>query len=521
MKGEYMPSTTIHNKADGKKYLYSVVSYWDKEKKQARNRQVCLGRIDETTGEVIPSARTERVAKRAAVAPEVTANATVVGPAMLLDAAVAETNLGNILARSIPEYHSEILSLAYFLVQRGLPLSRCESWSTHSKHPFGKPFSSQRISEILQGITEGQRQSFFKSWMKSLAEKECLFYDITSISSYSASNEYVRFGHNRDNENLPQINLALLFGQESGLPAYYRRIPGSISDVATLKTTVSSLDFLGQTRLMFVMDRGFYSKANVDALLDARYHFILAVPRRKWIEEIYDRERDDIMTYPNRCTMSNGEVLYAKGLLHKWGDRRCYVYIYYNHIHAAEDVYEFEAKLTAWRQELLSGDRVKENEWAYAKFFTVKETPKRGRKVVEIAEAVDSARKKYVGFSCLLSTKKMNPADALEEYRRKEAVENSYDDLKNALDMRRLRIHSSAAMDSRLFIQFIALILFSWARSKAKVHKATKYMTVREIMEAMESVTLIEYSGRYGNLITESGPLQRDIMEAYGLNAKS
>ena len=90
-------------------------------------------------------------------------------------------------------------------------------------------------------IGESERVSFFKTWMKTLSSKENIFYYITSISSYSEMNEFVRWGYNRDNEKLPQINLAMLFGQDSGLPIYYRRLPGSISDVSTLKTTVASL----------------------------------------------------------------------------------------------------------------------------------------------------------------------------------------------------------------------------------------------------------------------------------------
>jgi hypothetical protein len=42
------------------KYVYSVESYWDKEKKASRNRQVCLGRLDEKTGEIIQSQRKTR-----------------------------------------------------------------------------------------------------------------------------------------------------------------------------------------------------------------------------------------------------------------------------------------------------------------------------------------------------------------------------------------------------------------------------------------------------------------------------
>jgi hypothetical protein len=63
--------------------------------------------------------------------------------------------------------------------------------------------------------------SYFTAWLMS-------------ISSYAEGNEYARWGYNRDLEPLPQINLAMVFGQNSGSPGYYRRLPGAISDVATL-----------------------------------------------------------------------------------------------------------------------------------------------------------------------------------------------------------------------------------------------------------------------------------------------
>ncbi|MFA6477660.1 MAG: hypothetical protein WCV67_05055, partial [Victivallaceae bacterium] len=44
-------------------------------------------------------------------------------------------------------------------------------------------------------------------------------------------------------------------------------------------------------------------------------------------------------------------------------------------------------------------------------------------------------------------------------------VENSFDGLKNQLDMKRLRIHTSAAMDARMFLQFLALIYICQIRN--------------------------------------------------------
>jgi transposase len=89
------------------------------------------------------------------------------------------------------------------------------------KHPYENPLQSQRVSELLQQITENECQHFLSLWLKRLSDSELLCYDITSVSSYAAANEYIRWGHNRDKEKLPQINLAMLFGQQSGMPAYY------------------------------------------------------------------------------------------------------------------------------------------------------------------------------------------------------------------------------------------------------------------------------------------------------------
>ncbi|MBN2858687.1 MAG: transposase [Sphaerochaetaceae bacterium] len=49
-------------------------------------------------------------------------------------------------------------------------------------------------------------------------------------------------------------------------------------------------------------------------------------------------------------------------------------------------------------------------------------------------------------------------------YRERNGIEQLFDDLKNALDCQRLRVHSSSAMQGRLFLQFIALTLLTSIR---------------------------------------------------------
>lgn len=45
----------ILNKQSGVTYVYESESYWDKEKKQPRSRRKLIGKIDEETGEIIPT----------------------------------------------------------------------------------------------------------------------------------------------------------------------------------------------------------------------------------------------------------------------------------------------------------------------------------------------------------------------------------------------------------------------------------------------------------------------------------
>jgi len=512
--------TRHHNKKTGVTYVYSVTSYWDKEKKAPRNRQICIGKLDKATGEVIPTARKRKIVERAVVAPGVTASVRIAGPFMLLEKLSEEIGLKALVRRCFPEHHEMIMSLVHFIVHKGLPLSRSKSWSLGHLHPLGGAIVSQRISELLAKLTETDRQRFLSPWLAKMTEDDYLCYDITSISSYSRGNEYIKFGYNRDGESLPQINLAMLFGQKSRLPAYYRRMQGNISDVATLKTTVKALDFLGASPVHLVLDRGFYSESNITHLLDKRYHFTIAVPSgRKWVQEAIDLHYESISSPHNYHQLDDSEALHVVTDLCVWGEnrRRVYLHTYYNAYHAAEEFDRFTRELLTYKEEVESNQRNKDHEENYARFLHIRTTPKRGMRVTFNDLEIHKHRKRYAGFFCVLSSKVKDPMDALRIYREKDTVENTFDDLKNALDMKRLRIHSAAAMDSRLFLQFLALILICRIRKTTREDKILRNLTVREVMEEMETLSKITYSNRYGQLYTETSPLQRAIMTAFKL----
>ena len=516
-----MASITYHrDKKSGRTYVYRVESYWDKEKKAPRNKQICLGRLDQETGNVIPSKRQHKVAERAVATPSITVTSRVAGSYLLLEKLTSSIKMENLLEKCFPDDYKLILSLVHYIVHRGGALSRAHTWSTGCLHPFGDVIPSQRVSELLSRLTEDSRQRFLSLWLSQVQENDWLCYDITSVSSYARNNEYTHYGYNRDGESLEQINIALLFGQKNRLPAHYRRLPGNISDVSTLKTTAKSLDYLGVGKLHFVLDRGFYSLANIDELFRRHHKFTIAIPAgRKWIEKLLDSEYDNITSPSNYIITGQDEALYAVTKFYKWGknNHRSRLHIYYNAERAAEEYDRFTRKLVTCKKELLSGNIVECHEELYEKYLIVKETPKRGKKVEFNDIEIQRGRKKYSGFFCIMSNEIRDSAEALSVYRNKDAVENCFDDLKNHMDMKRIRVHSANSMDSRIFIQFIALIYYSMIRIKIQNDEKLQFLTVRDVMEEMETLVKIKYSNRYGEVYTETTPKQKRIMKVFGI----
>jgi hypothetical protein len=50
-----MPIIKHKDKRTGTTYVYESKSYWDKEKKQPRSKRTLIGKINEETGEIVPT----------------------------------------------------------------------------------------------------------------------------------------------------------------------------------------------------------------------------------------------------------------------------------------------------------------------------------------------------------------------------------------------------------------------------------------------------------------------------------
>lgn len=495
------------DKRSGLTYAYESVSTWDKEKKQSRAKRTLIGRLDPKTGTIVPTdQRMKKALEREALVPSNTR--CFCGASRLLDGIGQMTGVTDDLKLCFPDRYEKILSLAYYLIlEDASSLTRFSKWASIHEHPYGRDISSQRGSELFASITEEERARFFSLQGKRRVEREYWAYDITSISSYSECLKQVRYGVNKEQDHLPQMNFALVFGEESGLPFYYRKLPGNITDVKTVKNLLEDFDSLGLSKAKLVMDRGFYSEENINHLYRERLKFLMGAKLLlKYVQTALDEERENLTSWERYNEQYD---LYACTKPVKWdyeqtrpnkGDtlkekRRMYLHLYRNSARGAEDERRSNALLAQLREELQNNKRVPEHEKLYVKYFEIKETPARGIRVFPKQGAIDAARKNF-GFFALISNESRDAISALEIYRNKDLCEKAFGNLKERLNMRRMLVSSELSLEGKLFVEFVALIFLSYIKKKMQELELFKDYTMQELFDELDIIECYKETGK-------------------------
>jgi transposase len=499
------------DKRTGITYAYQSLSHWDKEKKQSRAKRTLIGRVDPVSGEIVPTRKKAAAdiidSKKRGPVPTAHVSRRFYGATYLFDAIGNKTGITDDLIKCFPHTYKQILSIAYYLIlEDKSPLSRFSRWAALHKHPYAQDIPSQRSSELFASITEEERYNFFRLQGKRRAEKEYWAYDTTSISSYSQCLKQVRYGVNKEDDRLPQINLALLFGEQSNLPFYYRKLSGNITDVKTIKNLIADMDFLGYKKIKLVMDRGFYSEDNMNALFQNHLKFLIATKLSlKFVKTELNQVRDTLRSWTNysqkyelyACTQkidwSYSQSRPYKGDTLK-GERRMYLHLYFNSDKAMEDEKELNSRLSTLQAEIESGKRSPENEKLYTKYFDINTTPVRGTKAMAKQKAMDEAKLNY-GYFALISNEIKDPIEALEIYRNKDLVEKAFGNLKERLNLRRLSVSSDASLNGKLFVEFIALIYLSYLKKHMQDQDLFKKYTMQGLLDELDIIECFEQPG--------------------------
>lgn len=500
-----------YQKVNGITYVYEGVSEWDKEKKRSVQKRKYIGKSDEDTGELIPN--------RSYIASETIVVKTYnYGNFCLLDNIVTETGLKRVVKKVFPNKWEQILTCAIYSVCTGNPMYLCGQWSDQTINYCNKALTSQRISELFKSIKPDDKMRFFHEWAEYRKEHEYLAYDITSISSYSNIIDIVEYGYNRDKEKLPQINMGMLFGETSLLPIFYKVYPGSISDSTTIENLLKEAEFLKMNKVRFVTDKGMYSENNITSLLNKFHKFTMAVPFRvNLAKNLVDEFREQLGSVKNSILV-NDDLIGAVTIKKKWlkTQRNMYYHVYFDEEKYTKDKNKFMKKILRSEEELKSDERVESHEKDYAAYFTVKKVNQTTIRITRKEDEINQVSA-YKGYVVIMSNDIKDAKEALAVYRTKDVVEKAFDNIKNQMDLKRLRIQSEQAMNGKIFINFIALVLLSAIHKVMQENDLYKTYTITELLMELQKINKMQLSDNK-TLITEISKKQRMIFETFNIN---
>lgn len=504
-------------KINGKTYVYQAVATWDKDKKHSKQKRIYIGHKDDM-GNFIPNKNYHELC---ATKPEAKNNGELpsiimtkdYGDVYLLRSIAEETGLLSVLDSTFPKCHNEILACAMHLVVNNCALHLCKQWAESVWSFEEAKLSSQRISEMLRSLDDNSQMNFYRKWASLRQEREYLAFDITSVSSYSELIEQVEYGYNRDKEDLPQINLAMLFGEDTKLPVFCRTYPGSIRDVSTLTNMVKFIDTIKMERMHLVMDKGFYSEKGVASLLEKRTKFSMGIPfTTSLAKDAVNAVRQNINNPVNAIAVGN-DIVYASTSVVSLHSRRAYLHVFFDEKQHIGKRTDFIQKLIHTEEGLHNGS-VKKDHPLVKKYLKLRNS-KNGLHISRDTIAIENYLS-TTGFFVILSNDSKDPAYVIGVYRSKDVVEKSFENLKNDLDLDRLHVHSDKAMQGRIFIGFIALILTSYIRNVMQQHSLYKTFTFSSLLAELKKLKIVLFSGNT-SLITEYTKKQKAIFRAFQL----
>jgi transposase len=344
------------------------------------------------------------------------------------------------------------------------------------------------------------------------------------------------------------------------MPLFAWPLDGSISDIRTLQNTLQFLDQLNYKPDCLMMDRGFASMENISFLLGRGYTFLQALRvNAGWIREIIDagrqtRLRPDSMikvgdrtyycsttmckwvtlkksnkrgtdsaqeTLVYQCKEPKGEKYAAKEGEEILSQHPCKVHVLFCQDLVGSQWDKFMEMLNKEYEQLIADEKAAPTN-ELKKYFIIVERKKwaRRRSVDFNIEQITQHRNNYAGHICFITNDKTidSSADALLEYSTRDYIEKDFDEMKNDLDMRRVRVHTDDRMKARLLIQFLAEIYLREIRVRLRDSEECQRMTRKQISSHIKSIYKIKFTGKYKDVRPELSKSQRLILGALGFS---
>ena len=393
--------------------------------------------------------------------------------------------------------------------------------------PQNKIYSDSTISRFIREIDDNDRGDFLNSWNATHDKNEKIYvsYDSTNKNCKAGDIEMAEYGHPKNDVGAPIINYSIAYDMTNEKPLLYESYPGSIVDVSQLKYMLEKIRGYGYKKIGFILDRGYFSKANIQFMDSCNYDFVMMVKGRASFVHGLIMEHMGEFESKRACSIKAYRTygITVKAKLYADDDTDRYFHIYYKAKKQASERARLEADLDRMEAEM---DKIKGREYKLPKRYEhyFKLTSHNDKFYgYEEREDVIERELQLCGYFAIVTSEKMTASEALNLYKSRDISEKLFGSDKAFLGNRSFRVASSQAAEAKIFIQFIALIIRAriytlLRKRKAEMPGKPNYLSVPSALKELEKIELIRQPNGNYKLDHAVTATQKVILGAFGLD---
>lgn len=392
-----------------------------------------------------------------------------------------------------------------------------------------KIYSDSKVSDLLRSLTEEQCVGFLNEWNGSRDHREKIYisYDSTNKNCQAGDIEIVEFGHPKDDQGQPIFNYAVAYDTHNREPLFYEKYPGSVNDISQLEFMLEKAYGYGYRRIGFILDRGYFSRQNLDSMDKRGYSFVIMV--RGMADFVRETIRGVKGTFEKKRVHYVDEYdLYGTTVctrLYPTDAKKRYVHIYHSIQKESAEITKLQSGIRKQKQFMdRHVNEVKTFGPGFERYFILHYNEKTGQfQFAEEKTAVIEEELEFSGYFCIITSEKMDFKDAIRLYKSRDGSEKLFRGDKSYLGNRSLRVYSDDALESKLFIEFIALIvrcrIYTRLQEKLRgMDQKPNYMTVPAALKELEKIEMVRMTDNVYRLDHAVTKTQKTILSAFGID---
>lgn len=390
-------------------------------------------------------------------------------------------------------------------------------------------YSDSKVSRFLQGLKKEQGIEFLNIWNKTKKTDEKIYisYDSTNKNSSAGEIDLVEYGHAKTDVGKAIYNYSVAYDCNNNEPLFYEEYPGSIVDIAQLQFMLEKAKSYGYENVGFILDRGYFSRENIKYMDKCGYNFVIMMRGSKSIvsEIIKDKKGtfEELRENSIREYKVNGITI--KRQLYASDEKERYFHIYYNGQKALSEREILESKIDKMSEILKKCEGKKiEFEEVYHKYFDLVYHKDGTFIAANEDKKIINEEILLCGYFVIITSEKMTAKEAIRLYKGRDVTEKLFRGDKSYLGNKSMRVYSNEALNSKLFIEFVALILRNkmyrlLKENQSALEQKNNYMTVPASIRELDKIEMICVAGDTYKLDHAITSTQKQILKAYDIDS--